>query len=594
MSKYTQYRQSLYVPEQTLRWHLYGAGLDCLGQDGQPEQVPVPVPGSRQLLVRMDAVGICYSDVKIVRLGENHPRLTGRNMKQNPVIMGHEVACTVMRAGDALQDRFQPGQRFVIQADVFYQGRSMAMGYVLDGGFTQYGLITEPAIEGDEGCYLLPCSQELTYAEGALVEPWACVVASCQIMPRKTPKPGGRWLVLAHAEPQVEYRLSGLKEITPESKGDLIVTAGTSGLLHEQLQQAADRLRMERLELPASWLSQESLHRGAWQELLQKYTQNEGFDDVLLAGNLPLETTQHALDSLAKGGHFAFARHRALPKLNVDIGKIHYDRMVLMGTTGWDLSDAYKFTRSSELVPGGTLLLLGAGGPMGQMQLHYALNRPEPPAHIVMVDRHEERIRALQEQSEGLAKTKGVKLTFYNSAGISAEDQVETWAALSGSSGYDDIMCLSSSPEVVLQIYPLLTDRGVLNMFAGIPRGTLLPMDLTPLATRHIRLLGSSGSSLKDMRLCLQKTESGELPTRRVLSAIGGMNAVREGIDAMQNHRYPGKIVIFPHLPELPLMALPELATRLPTVYAKLENGQFWTREAEEELFQLWIGEGHD
>lgn len=585
MSKYTQYRQNLHTPEQTWRWHLYGAGLHRLGSHGKPEQVPVPVPNSRQLVVRMDAVGICYSDVKIVRLGENHPRLTGRNMKQHPVIMGHEVACTVVKVGEALQDRFQPGQRFVVQADVYYQGKSMAMGYVLEGGFTQYGLITEPMLEGDEGCYLLPCSPELTYAEGALVEPWACVVASYQITPRKNPKPGGRWLVLAHAEPHVEYRLSNLTKVNSAVKGGIIVTAGTSGPLREQLQQAADNFNMEWVELHHNWLNQDSLKADAWQQLIQNYTQNEGFDDVLLAGNLPTETIQHALDALARGGHFAFARHRALPKLNVDIGQIHYDQIVLMGTTGWDLSDAYNFTRNSQLVPGGQMLLVGAGGPMGQMQLHYALNQKAPPAHIVAVDRHEDRVQKLKEQFEELATTKNIKLTCFNAEGIPTEQLAETWETLADSSGYDDVMCLSSSPDTVEQLYPLLTDRGLLNMFAGIPRGTLLPLDLTPLATRHIRLLGSSGSSLADMRLCLQQTESGELPTRRVLSAIGGMNAVREGIEAMQNHKYTGKIVIFPHLPHLPLMGLPELSTQLPTVYEKLENGRFWTREAEEELF---------
>lgn len=586
MNCYLQYQNDLQVPAHTLRWHLYGAGLDYLGRDGKPETVPVPVPGRRQLLVRMDAVGICYSDVKIVRLGENHSRLTGRNLSENPVLMGHEVACTVMRVGDDLQGRFEPGQRFVIQADVFFQGKSMAMGYVMEGGFTQYGLITEPMIDGDEGCYLLRCSSHLTYAEGALVEPWACVVASYQIAPRKTPKPNGRWLVIAHAEPHVEYRFSGLEKLLSQNAGGIIVVSGAAGTLRTQLQDASERFGMEWLELPSEWLLTDALQPEAWWELVERHTDSEGFNDVILAGSLPLETTQYALDSLARGGHFAFARHRSMPKLGIDIGKIHYDQTVLMGTTGWDLSDAYKFTRSSELVPGGHMLILGAGGPMGQMQLHYALNMPEPPAHIVSVDRHEERVRALQQQFERLAASKGVKLTCYNAVGVSPEEQAEAWTALSGSAGYDDIMCLSSSPDAVQQVYPLLTDRGVLNLFAGIPRGTRLSMDLTSLATRHIRLLGSSGSSLADMRFCLQKTESGELPTRRVLSAIGGMYAVRDGIAAMQKHLYPGKIVIFPHLPALPLMGLPELKHLLPAVYEKLEDGRFWTREAEEALFE--------
>lgn len=137
--------------------------------------------------------------------------------------------------------------------------------------------------------------------------------------------------------------------------------------------------------------------------------------------------------------------------------------------------------------------------------------------------------------------------------------------------------------------YPLLTSEGLLNLFAGVPRGTRLPIDLTPFATRHLRILGSSGSSLADMKRCLELTETGELPTRRVLAAIGGMNSVQQGIDAMAKHLYPGKIVIFPHLPDLPLMGLQELQDRLPSVYQHLEDGRFWTRQAEQELFEQFL-----
>ena len=40
------------------------------------------------------------------------------------------------------------------------------------------------------------------------------------------------------------------------------------------------------------------------------------------------------------------------------------------------------------------------------------------------------------------------------------------------------------------------------------------------------------------------------------VAAIGGMNAAQAGIEAMMDGRYPGKIVIFPQIPELPLMGL--------------------------------------
>jgi L-sorbose 1-phosphate reductase len=49
-------------------------------------------------------------------------------------------------------------------------------------------------------------------------------------------------------------------------------------------------------------------------------------------------------------------------------------------------------------------------------------------------------------------------------------------------------------------------------------------------------------------------------------------------------------VVIFPNLSKpLPLTTLAELQDRLPTVYAKLDEGEIWTVEAEEELLRLLL-----
>src|ERR1700682_4507137 len=108
-----------------LKWHFYGEGLDSL----QVEEVDVPAFGDDELLVRQDACGLCFSDTKVIGLGPNHPRLTGRDLTTNPVTLGHEVAFTVVGVGANLTGRFAVGDRFVVQADVFYQGVSMAYGY---------------------------------------------------------------------------------------------------------------------------------------------------------------------------------------------------------------------------------------------------------------------------------------------------------------------------------------------------------------------------------------------------------------------------------------------------------------------------------
>ena len=69
---------------------------------------------------------------------------------------------------------------------------------------------------------------------------------------------------------------------------------------------------------------------------------------------------------------------------------------------------------------------------------------------------------------------------------------------------------------------------------------------------------------------------------------VGGMKAAKLGIEAMMDSRYPGKIIIFPQLEDLPLMGLDELAEKLPEVSKKLGAGNTWTVEAEKALFEVF------
>ncbi|MFM7321340.1 MAG: alcohol dehydrogenase catalytic domain-containing protein, partial [Armatimonadota bacterium] len=162
------------LPTSFRRWHLRGAGLDSLTL----ESVPMPEPGPNELLVRHEACGICYSDIKIINLGPNHPRIQGRDMVNDPVVMGHEVVLTVEKVGALRRDRFAPGQRYVMQADIYHQGVNIAYGYALHGGMAQWGIVGDEVLDGDEGCYLIPIPDHVGVVEAALVEPWACVEAA--------------------------------------------------------------------------------------------------------------------------------------------------------------------------------------------------------------------------------------------------------------------------------------------------------------------------------------------------------------------------------------------------------------------------------
>jgi L-sorbose 1-phosphate reductase len=122
------------LPDSMLAWPLYGAGLENLGVNGQPVRWPVPRPAPDQLLVRSNAVGLCYSDVKLIRLGSQHPRLYERDLRRDPIVQGHEVSLTVVEVGEELRGRFLPGQRLAMQADVYFHGRNLSYGYMFSGG----------------------------------------------------------------------------------------------------------------------------------------------------------------------------------------------------------------------------------------------------------------------------------------------------------------------------------------------------------------------------------------------------------------------------------------------------------------------------
>jgi NADPH:quinone reductase-like Zn-dependent oxidoreductase len=64
------------IPERMLAWHLTGKGLESL----HLAEVPTPQPGPGQLLCRIDAAGLCFSDIKILTLGSEHPRIAGRDL----------------------------------------------------------------------------------------------------------------------------------------------------------------------------------------------------------------------------------------------------------------------------------------------------------------------------------------------------------------------------------------------------------------------------------------------------------------------------------------------------------------------------------
>jgi hypothetical protein len=114
-------------------------------------------------------------------------------------------------------------------------------------------------------------------------------------------------------------------------------------------------------------------------------------------------------------------------------------------------------------------------------------------------------------------------------------------------------------------------------------------LDLSDVYLKNVRVIGHSASTIDDLRLMLNHAESGELSPNRSVAAVGSLSAARDGMQAVLDTTFPGKVVIYPNIRDMPLTAVTDLQEKLPTVYAKLRDGREWTVEAERELLRLML-----
>ena len=566
--KLEEYRHAVTpLPKHSRIWPLYGAGLDNLGDGGQPIEVPMPAYGPDELLVRHDACGLCFSDIKVIRLGQEHPRIY-RDMQADPVVLGHEVTMTVVGVGENLRGQYRVGDRFIIQADIFVDGVGYAYGYEIQGGLSEYGVIDQRILNGDHGNYLIPVQADTGYAESALTEPWACVIAAYQLQYRSGLKPQGTsWIIGTQA-----------------AKEKYTISAGFDEESHPE------RLLLTNVPREfAAWLRERATALGVQVQEVSDLAAPAVLpvDDIILLGADP-ESIETVSPHLADFGILALVADTPMPrKVAVDVGRVHYNRWVYVGGSGPDIARAYSDVPvRSSLKPGGRAWFVGAGGPMGRMHVQRAIQSHNGPATIVCTDVSDLRLDDLCTSYGAEAEAKGVDWLCLNPL---QKEAYQAGMAPFRERGFDDIIVLAPVPAVISEAATYLASKGVMNIFAGVARGTVADLDLSDAYLRDTRVIGHSASTIDDLRLMLNQAESGQLSPNRSVAAIGSLGAARDGLEAVQDTLFPGKVVLYPHIKEMPLTALPDLKDTLPTVYARLRDGREWTVEAEHEFLRLML-----
>ncbi len=155
-------------------------------------QIPRPLPGTDEALVRVHCIGICGSDVHYYEFGR-----IGRYIVENPIILGHELAGEIVEVGGNVKN-VAVGDRVAVEPGVTC-GRC---DYCKSGRYNlcpdvqfmatppHHGAWAEYVAVRSDFLYKLP--DTMSYEQGALLEPLS---VGMYAMARGRVKPSDRILV---------------------------------------------------------------------------------------------------------------------------------------------------------------------------------------------------------------------------------------------------------------------------------------------------------------------------------------------------------------------------------------------------------------
>jgi len=279
------------------------------------EVTPVPTISDQDVLLKVNAVGLCGSDLRTLRFG--HRRVTP------PYILGHEICGTIQSAGSRVASKWKPGSQIAL-APVVYCGTChfckrgqpelcqnyREIGQAWAGGFAEYIVLPQDVLQRG---VIHPVPEGMDAQSAAIAEPLgACL----------------------HAMDLVDLR---------NVHTAAIFGFGTIGCFFLQLlkNQGIDTIIIidpneTRLQIAKYFHPDHSINTTSENavERIHSITQGVGVDLIITATAAPT-VQQQALDSIGKGGQIVvFA---GLPKgqawLPFDFNKIHYDCIRLIGSS---------------------------------------------------------------------------------------------------------------------------------------------------------------------------------------------------------------------------------------------------------------------
>ena len=535
-------------------------GPDELKYNAEKE---VYAPNAYQMLCKVEAVGLCFSDLKLLKQFNGHVRkseITGgvdaSVLSEYPAykpgtqatVPGHEAVIRVLAVGDKVV-KAKVGDRLLVQADHRWLKTDQsngAFGYNIEGALQEYALIDERVSTSPEGeSMMIPAPEDCSASAIALCEPWACVEDSYVVEERTTIKAGGKMLVVSEAGHDVDLFVAYIGRFGKPASIDFVAP------------------------------SEISINVDVATKTVSSLDEIDGsYDDVVYYG-ANADTAEKLFDKIAANGllNIVLCGQKFDREVESAVGRVHYGGIRIIGTVDSDPASAMEYIPATgEIRAGDKVNVIGAGGPMGVMHVIRNICQGVENVTVMAGDLDDDRLAPLTAIAAPLAQDRGISYVAYNPKKGEAPTEVNYMALM------------APVPALVAQGVKDAAKGGIINIFAGIPATVNGNLDLNAFIEKQLYFIGTSGSTLADMVKVLEKVKSGDLDTNLSAAAVGSLECAVEGIRAVEKQAIAGKIIVYPSCKDLPLTLLSDLAGVKPEVASKLDANGMWTIEAEKEL----------
>ncbi len=517
-------------------------------------------PNDYQILCKVVVVGLCFSDLKLLKQFSSHVRKSEIVAGLDPVVLeeypsyvpgekptvpGHEPVVEIIEVGEKVT-HFKVGERYMIQADwrwIETAQSNGAFGYNFEGALQEYVLLDERIVISPEGTSMLlsaPAEQRAASAF-ALSEPWACGEDAYQEVQRRGLKEGGSVLVVSSA------------------KGD-------RDAVHAFFEANSGSAERVRVNLGGSGCTSD----GALTSLEE--VEDDHFDDIIYFG-ADADVMTALFSKGTKGALFIICQCGdtfGKPVMTA-VGGVHYRGFRIVGTSGSDPAAALaSIPERCEMRKGDKINVVGAAGPMGVTHVIRDLCVGDGVT-VYAADLSDERLEALAKIAEPTAAANGTTYVGYNPTKTQPDIK------------FDMQVVMAPVPPLVAAAVTSCSPKGIIDIFAGIPADKYGEIDLDYYCENQLYFIGTSGSTMEDIEIVLNHVAEGNIDTNVSVAAISGLDDAVLGIRKVENQEVPGKIMVYPSCEGLKLTLLSDLADTLPEVAGKLVDG-VWTKDAEEAL----------